>query len=72
MFVVFNITNEELQVTIACAQIQMLQKCAQVTIELHIILNLFLQQLVSDGIRTWKTYFRVSGPGYKCSRPDVA
>jgi hypothetical protein len=33
-----------------------LLKCAQITIELHIILNLLLQYLVSDTIFPWKTY----------------
>jgi hypothetical protein len=29
-------------------------KCAQITVNLHISLNLFLQQLVSDIISTWE------------------
>jgi hypothetical protein len=34
----------------------MLLKCAEITIDLHIILNLLLQQLVSDAVFTSKTY----------------
>jgi hypothetical protein len=36
-------------------QMQMLLKYVEITIELHIILNLLPQQLVSDIICSWKT-----------------
>jgi hypothetical protein len=46
-------------------QIYILLKCAQITIELHIIFNLLLQQLVHDTIFTWKAY--ILRQGFKVS-----
>jgi hypothetical protein len=41
----------------------MVSKCAQITstTELHTVLNLLLQQLVSHTIFTWKTYILQQG-----------
>jgi hypothetical protein len=45
------------------AQIQILLKCARITIELHIILNFLLQHLLSDTNFTMKSYIlRFSNP----------
>jgi hypothetical protein len=38
------------------AQIYILLKCVQITIQLYIILNILMQQLVPDTIFTWKIY----------------
>jgi hypothetical protein len=47
-------------------------KCEQIAIQLHVIINLVLQQLVSDTISTWKTYtlsqdFKVNGMCGTCT-----
>jgi hypothetical protein len=50
---------QKLQITIAYAQIYILLKCAQITTELRIILNLLLQQLVSDNFYLENVHFTV-------------
>jgi hypothetical protein len=52
----FTTVPQQWQIATLYGQIWILPKCAQVTLRLHIISNLLLQQLVSDAVFTRKTY----------------